>query len=292
VSTIKTEDVLVKSSFQILKLRSGKKQTLKQVLRGIQGKKPWHMREYEALVKLLRESGREGDLQFLIVKSILLAVAGIIAGNLILKNTMALPFTAALGFLVPVWNAKVYSIKYDKHISLQLESALALITSSYMRSSNIVAAVTENLSYLDPLIRDVFEGFLAESNVNANMETCILNMSRKINHPIFMEWCSSLVKAYNNSVHKEDLVAIVSRLSAIRIIQDNIETETHEILTQYILMLFLLVFTLPLIYLVNYDWFSYFFSHPLGKFAVAFGIFALIYGLSSIIRCSVPVRFS
>lgn len=278
--------------FPTVKIGSKRKQTLKQVLWQIQGRKPWLKREYEALIALLRESGREGDFESLITKSIFLSIAGLVIGGLTLKNVAALPFVAALSFLIPVWNAKIYSIKYDKHISLQLESALALITSSYMRSSNIVTAVKENLSYLDPLIREVFENFLAESNINANIETCIQNMSRRINHPIFSEWCASLIKAYNNSALKEDMIAIVSRLSSIRIIQDNLETETHEILTQYILMLFILVLTLPLIYLVNHTWFLYFFTHPLGKFAVAFGLFALIYGIISIIRCSAPVNLS
>lgn len=273
-------------------IRTKKKPTLKQTFSRLQGRTPLFRREYEALIKLLRESGREGELPFLSAKSIFLAVVGFTAGGAILKNTIAMPFAAALGLFIPIWSAKIYSIKYDRHISLQLESALALITSSYVRSSNIVAAITENLTYLDPLIRDVFEGFLAECNINANMETCILNMSRRIKHTVFTEWCTSLIKAYNNSALTEDLVAVASRLSAIRIIQDNLETETHEIIIQYILMLFLLVFTLPLIYLINYDWFLYFFTHPLGKFAVAYGLFALIYGISGIIRCSAPVGLS
>ena len=160
--------------------------------------------------------------------------------------------------MIPIWKVKIYAIKYEKHISLQLESALSLITSSYIRSHNLVAATTENLPYLDPLIRNVFESFIAETGVNVNMVTCIQNMSRRISHPIFLEWCTSLVKVYNNSALTEDLIAIVSRLSSVRIIQSNLETESREILSQYLLMLLLLVFTLPLIYLVNYSWFLYF----------------------------------
>lgn len=275
-----------------VKIRDGRKPTLKQILRRTQGEKPWLLREYEALLALLRELNRENELRALITKGVILSIAGLLSGYLLLNNPIASPFVAAIGFLIPIWKVKIYAIKYEKHISLQLESALSLITSSYIRSHNLLAATTENLPYLDPLIRNVFESFIAETGVNVNMVTCIQNMSRRISHPIFLEWCTSLVKVYNNSALTEDLIAIVSRLSSVRIIQSNLETESREILSQYLLMLLLLVFTLPLIYLVNYSWFLYFFTHPLGRVAVAFSLGALIYGVNSIIRCSTPIQFS
>jgi hypothetical protein len=267
-----------------------KKESLKSVLLRLQGRKSFFRREAEALRILLRETDRDGRFSELLLKCALLAAAGLAAG-LLIRNTAAAPLLSGLGFLIPIWNLKLYSIKYNRHISSQLESSLALITASFIRSSNLEAAIAENLPYFDPLLRLVFEDFLSEYKVNASIETCIRNMSRKINHKVFSQWCTGLIKVCQNSALKEELVQIVSKLSSIRIVQENLDTETSEILTQYIIMLVLLVCTVPLIYFVNYEWFMYFFTHPLGKVSVAFSVFAFTYGVHSIVKCSVPVRY-
>ena len=63
-------------------LRAGKNPTLKKILRRIQGKKPWLLVEYEALISLLRESDRENELSTLIVKSATLSITGLLIGIL------------------------------------------------------------------------------------------------------------------------------------------------------------------------------------------------------------------
>jgi len=269
---------------------SENRKSLKKIVSGLRGRRSFVHREAEALRLILVETGQEGRFATLVAKCVIFAVLGF-AAAFPLNNAAAAPLLSALAFLVPVWNLKLYSIKYNKHISSGLESALALVTASFIRSNNLEAAVSENLIYLDPLLRLVFEDFIAEYKVNANTEACVRHMSIKIHHPVFAEWCTALIKSIHNSALKEDLVLIVSKLSSIRIVQENLDTETREILSQYIIMLILLVLTIPLIYLVNYDWYLYFFTHPLGKLSVAFGIFALIYGIQSIVRCSVPVRY-
>jgi len=268
----------------------GKRKSLRKVVFELRGRKSFIRREAETLSIILSETGRDGQFRSLLTKCVVFACIGFTAA-FPLNNPAAAPLLSALAFLLPVWNLKLYSIKYEKHISSQLESTLALVTASFIRSNNLEAAVAENLTYFDPLLRQVFEDFLAEYKINANLEACVRHMSVKIRHKVFAEWCTSLIKAIQNSALKEDLILIVSKLSSIRIVQENLDTETREILSQYIIMLILLVMTIPLIFFINYDWFLYFFTHPMGKFSLAFGIFALICGIQSIVRCSMPVRY-
>jgi hypothetical protein len=267
-----------------------KKETLKKTISRLQGKKSFIRREADALRLLLAQSGMEGRFRSLMTRCFAFAILGS-AAAFPLNNAAAAPLLSGLAFLIPIWRLKLYAIKYEKHISSGLESALSLVTASFIRSNNVEIAVSENLTYFDPLLRRVFEEFLCEYRLNANLETCIMHMSMKIGHRVFSEWCTALIKAVRNSALREDLASIVSKLSSARIIQENLDTEKSRILFQYVIMLILLVMTIPLIGLVNRDWFLCFFTHPLGKFAVAFGIFALVCGIQSLVRCSRPVRY-
>lgn len=264
--------------------------TMKSRIRKLQNRKSALRREYDTICVTLKNTGQENRQASFLCKCIFLSIAGFGAGCF-LKNPAAALLLSVLFFLIPVWKLKIYAIRYDRYLSSQLESALSLITASYVRTNNLENAMSENLPYIDPLLRAVFEEFLTEYRMNADLERCICNLSQKVSNKVFTEWCTGLIKANRNSVLREELMLIASKFSSIRIVQENLDTETGEILSQYVIMLVLLVFTVPMIYFVNYEWFTYFFSHPLGKCSVAFGVFALGYGIQSIVRCSAPVRY-
>lgn len=62
-------------------------------------------------------------------------------------------------FLVPIFSISLanhfaYAKKtigyYDKHIEDEMETALSIITTSYIRNEDIVTAISENISYIKP----------------------------------------------------------------------------------------------------------------------------------------------
>ena len=65
--------------------------------------------------------------------------------------------------LIPFAYAKRTVNFYDNHIKEELETALSIITTSYVRTDDIVTAVKENVQYLKPPVKDIFAGFVAEN---------------------------------------------------------------------------------------------------------------------------------
>lgn len=261
----------------------------RKVLR-LRGEQSLQERTLESLAALVGLEGQPGRfVRFLRITSglgLLGAALGIPFKNLAAPPLLALTFMTG-----PVLFHTIYRSRYNRHIALSLEGALSLISASYIRTNNLVRSVRENLRFLDPILRRLFEEFLAEQSVNVSMERAILHLSGKLDNAIFKEWCAGLVKAYTNTTLREELTFIVSKLSTVRIIQESLDVETRNALTQYVLMLFLLIGSIPLIYWINYGWFLYFFNHPFGKLAVAVALSAFLTGLWNVVRFSKPIRF-
>ena len=57
----------------------------------------------------------------------------------------------ACGFLfIPFWYVRLTANHYKKNVSAELETALSIITTAYLRNEDILTAVEENLHYLNP----------------------------------------------------------------------------------------------------------------------------------------------
>lgn len=269
---------------------SNKQDTLKKNLLELRGEVSRTRHAISTLKTLHASSGQQTTFKVFITRCVGYGFVGFALG-LLLNSLLAPPLSALLFGAIPIWQLKLYNIRYNKYIAVQLESTLSLISASYIRSNNIELSVTENLPYIDPIIKSVFNSFITEYKISPNVINCIENMSLKIQNPIFLEWCTGLKKAYTNTALKNELSAIANKLSTVRIIQDNLDTEMRQILSQCIIMLVMLVLSVPLIYLINYEWFLYFFTHPLGRGAIAFAILALIVGIHNIIKFTQPVTY-
>ena len=69
----------------------------------------------------------------------------------------------ALAFaMIPFGYAKRTIGYYESHIQEDLETALSIVTTSYIRNDDIVTAFKENLEHLKPPVKDIFAGFIAD----------------------------------------------------------------------------------------------------------------------------------
>ena len=96
----------------------------------------------------------------------------ILLGNFFLAPVLA------VGFLfLPFWYVKLTASHYKRDVSAELETALSVITTAYLRTEDIVTAVEENITYLNPPVSKVFEHFLMQIRlVNPDVEAAIHTM--------------------------------------------------------------------------------------------------------------------
>ena len=115
---------------------------------------------------------------------------------------IALPFLLAavffggmaVGFMMlPFWYVQLTASHFKKDIAAELETALSIVTTAYLRSENILTAVEENLNYLNPPVHQVFKDFVLRVKlIDPDVLEAIKVLRTKIDNEVFREWCDAL----------------------------------------------------------------------------------------------------
>ena len=201
--------------------------------------------------------------------SLALMIVGCIFAVMI-DNGFLIPVAAAVFAALPFFFARSTINAYDKQMKEELETALSIVTTSYIRSDDILGAVRENLPYLKPPIREVFTGFLGDAMmVSSDTKQALRNMREKIGNAIFAEWCETLIACQDDRTLKDTLLPIVGKLTDVRIVNNELKTMLGEARKEYWTMVLLVLGNIPLMYFLNRDWFdTLMFSTP-GKIVLA-----------------------
>ena len=90
-------------------------------------------------------------------------------------NNFFLVPVLGIGFsLIPFWYIKFTANFFKKQLNAELETALSVITISYMRSESIITAVEETIAYINPPVSDVFKSFLNQTKlISSNMKIAL-----------------------------------------------------------------------------------------------------------------------
>lgn len=126
-------------------LALGKRVRLAQHPKKLKG---WRATIQEAKA-ILQQTGQANKMGIMAISSLALAILGAILGIILHIGWLA-PVLAGGFALCPVWMVIFTSTFYKKRLHSELETALSIITTSYLRNENILAAVEENLPYLNP----------------------------------------------------------------------------------------------------------------------------------------------
>lgn len=167
------------------------------------------------------------------------------------------PILGAGFAFTPIWYLRSTAAVYKKHLNEELETAISVITTSYLRSGDLLTAVKENLPYLNPPVKGHFESFIIESEmINANMISTLNNLKMKIPNQIFHEWCNTLIQCQSDRTMRNTLTYTVQKFSDQRILQSELEAIINEPKKEAFAMMFLVVGNIPLLYVLNHSWFE------------------------------------
>ena len=117
-------------------LFSRRRASLKDELEMLKGKPPkgFFGKEFYEVEQILKATGREGKFDFL-KKIMLILFAGGVVLALLLNNAYMIPvFGIGLG-LAPLWYIRATSAKYKRRLNEDLETALSIVTTSYLRTA-------------------------------------------------------------------------------------------------------------------------------------------------------------
>lgn len=243
------------------------------------------------LEQMLAATGRSGKFETLKRLALILAAVGAVLA-LLLDNPFMVPVLGAGMAFIPIWYIRSTAGAYKKHLNEELETAISTVTTSYLRTDNILQAVAENISYMQPPIKSHFEEFLTESEMlNANMVSAINTLKMKIPNRIFHEWANTLIQCQADRTMKQTLPSIVQKFSAVRIVQAELDAIISGPRREAITMMFLVICNVPLLYFLNKDWFHTLIYTTPGKLAMALCGGIILFALAKIMKLSKPVEY-
>ena len=269
------------------------KSTLQDDMDTVLGKpaKGFLNRETMEIDQLLKATGREG--RFLILKrlSLLLFALGAVLA-LLLNNFFLLPVLGAGFAFLPVWYLRSTAAVYRRHLNEELETAISVITTSYLRSEDLLKAVRENIPYLNPPVKAHFEAFLLESEMlNANMTSTLNSLKMRLPNWIFHEWCNTLIQCQSDRSMKHTLTFTVQKFSDVRIVQSELEAIISEPRKEAVAMMFLVLGNIPLLYVLNRSWFETLLFTVPGKLTLAVCAAVILFSFTRIMQLSRPVEY-
>ena len=264
------------------------KQTLREKVQTAKGKK----RSRKLTVELnrirdaLEQTGKGGQFSIACAASVVLMILGCILAIMI-DNAFLIPVFAIAFAMIPFAYAKRTVNYYDNHIKEELETSLSIITTSYVRTDDIVTAVKENMQHLKPPVKEIFAGFVAENMmISADIKQSIRHLKEKVSNSIFDEWCDTLIACQDDRTLKDTLMPIVSKLTDVRIVNNEIKGMLVAARTEYFMMAAMVVGNIPLLYFLNKDWYAALMYTTLGKIVLA------VCGLAIIVTAMLMFRFT
>lgn len=239
-------------------------------------------------ISLEKKAYALGRFLFLIVISFSLAVIV----SLILNNLILMPALIAFFIMIPII-AKVFKY-YSKRreINSYLESALSLITTSYMQSNSVILAVKENIDYMDEPIKSIFLSFLQDSNyIYEDTKKALNKMKYKLDSSVFHEWIDIMIACLDNKDLKTTIVPVVHKLSDMRIIASELDTIIYAPLKEFLLVCSFYFLSIPLIFFLNKGWWNTIVYSSFGRIYVAISVLVILISLIQVINLTKPVEY-
>lgn len=212
--------------------------TLREKVLTAKGKKKSRkmMVELNRIKDALEATGKGSQFAVACAASLILMVVGCVVAVAI-DNPLLIPVFAIAFALIPFGFVKRTINYYDNHVAEELETALSIITISYVRSDDIVTAVKENVQYLKPPVKDIFAGFVAETSmISSNVKQSIKHLKERVKNTIWGEWCDTLIACQDDRTLKDTLMPVVAKLTDVRLANSEIKGLLVAARTEYWMM--------------------------------------------------------
>jgi tight adherence protein B len=247
-------------------------------------------REIVEVKEILRLTGRGEKLPVIFLSCLISFVVGAVIA-VIMENFFLLPVLAFGMMLFPLWYVKLTATYFKKDLAAELETALSIVTTAYLRNEDIITAVDENIAYLNPPVQDVFKEFLFKLKlVDNDVPKAIKEMKSRIENEVFHEWCDALAACQYDHNLKNTLTPIVSKLSDIRIVNSELDLLVMEPRKEFIIMVILTIGNIPLMYALNKSWYEVLMHTAIGKILIAVTALVVLISTAFVIKFTKPLE--
>ena len=239
----------------------------------------------------LAAMGQENKFALVCCASLVLFATGAVVAVLI-DNIFLLPALSVAFALIPFIYVRNSLSQYEKHIKTDLETTLSTITTSYIRNEDIILAVRENLDYIKPPLRACFNAFIGDAvAVSSSVKQALRNLKEKVDDDIFREWCDALIRCQDDRALVDTLHPIVAKLTDVRVVNSELSTMMAAVRTEYYTMVGLVVGNIPLLYVLNKDWFHTLIYETPGKIVLGVCGAVIIVTYMFLLKFTKPIEY-
>ena len=274
-------------------VKSGGSSTLAEDLEVMSGDTPrgFFKRESYEIEQILKATGREGKFESVKTFAVIGFAVGCLAA-LLLGNAFLVPVLGLAFAYIPVFYIRATAGTYKKQLNAELETALSIITTSYLRTEDILTSVKENIGFINPPVRTHFEEFITESElINANTVSALNRLKLKIPNVIFHEWVNTLIRCQSDRTMKNTLLSSIQKFSDVRVVQSELDSSVASIKREAFMMMGLVAINVPLLYVINHDWFNTLVYTLQGKVTLAICAAIVLFSFVRIMKLSAPIEY-
>lgn len=248
-------------------------------------------KEITEVQEILRVTGRSKRFPFICLLSLaLFAVGAAIAISF--GNFFAVPVLAVGFMLLPFWYVRLTQSHFKKDISAELETALSIITTAYLRNEDIVTAVEENIGYLNPPVLSVFKAFTYRIKmIDPDIVSALLSMRIQVDNAVFHEWCDAMIACQSDRSLKSTLTPIVTKLSDMRVVNGELENLVFGPRKEFISMQVLMLCNIPLLYFLNKDWYNTLMHSAPGQIVLAICFVIMFVSMAFVVKLTQPIEY-
>ncbi|MBP0984862.1 MAG: hypothetical protein J6A19_14165 [Oscillospiraceae bacterium] len=285
-------DVRTDTKKQIRKMRSNKHISMKKQVEMLEGRSRSNflVRSFNEASSILKETHQEQRIKGIYILSVICGAFGLTL-SVIFGNPFLTPPMTIGAALVPVWIVKLSASQNMKRLNDELEVALSGVTMSYIRSSNIIQAVEENLPYMNGSVKYAFTRFVNESRlINSNVSLGIQKLRMAIDNDTFHEWCDAVYQCQSDTALNVTLFPIVNKFSETKSIQAELDTLMMVPFKDTISVVVLVVLSIPLMYLISPDWYALLTDTVGGKLILSGVAVVIIFAINKSITLTKPIK--
>ncbi len=234
-----------------------------------------------------QDKGYKKTLRLSVAAAVLGALVGLIFSNFFLSVVLGIGF-----YFIPLWMTRFSLYRYNRFLNDELEVALSLITTSYVRNSDIMSSVEENIAHINSPVKEVFVSFVNNVKyVDANVPAQIERMKESVDNKLFYKWCDSLILCQHDHTLRATLLPIVNSFSDLKAQQMENETNMMRPLKQALLMTGLTVSVIPMFRILSPDWYVNLINTVPGKASLVITAVTVLLTINKAIRLSKPIEY-
>ncbi|MEG3006732.1 MAG: hypothetical protein RR806_04605 [Oscillospiraceae bacterium] len=212
----------------------------------------------------------------------ILSIIGITLGTLIDNIYLGIMLSFVLP-AIPFVAIKIYWNNQEKQMNEILESALSMITTSYLRGNNsFLKAVEENIDLVQEPVKKIFNQFSVQTKyIESSVTDALENMKLSTHNRIFHEWIDAVIRCQNNQSLKATLPRILNKFSEEKTVMGEIEIIMEEPKRTFFIMLGAAIVSPFLLLFLNKDWWDIIITNQYGKLLLAFHV--LMIGIATVL---------